>query len=525
MDELMRGSARRAVRAVSRARTGFRTRIVAYALVAVLGVSTAGIASAITTGLIYACVNNSSGTIKIVDATTACSSNEIQLVWNAEGVAGPKGDKGDAGPKGEPGARGPSDAFTVSAKGPLTLQPTPTMVAKLNLPAGTYLISANVWLANESAATVEVTCELLAGGGSSKSGAALESGGASAGTVSLTLGQELTSASTADLSCSSASSGGGLARMREAQLTGLMVANLVKSTVGAPSHTLTVTTVGAGSGTVESSPAGITCGTSCAFNYPDGTRVTLTATPTTASFFGAWDGACPPLPVQCVVTVDTPKTVVAAFGTPTAVADYVASFASESRDPSPRDGAPDASVWIWSRSGDVLTAGFPGLGFAISDGGDTSSLLFSHPTTPVCSAGKTALVRATSTTQTLPSSSLLVTHGWRLILDDGCGRLELKLVRTGFIEGSTHQIRVEGTSLKLEFPWGSGLDETYEIERLTNGDFVIRADAPGAVVAPQSLNVPAFQLPPSSGRPEFVWGAGLGGRGTAEWSNVHGEVR
>jgi len=89
---------------------------------AIVGASTVGLAGAITTGLIYACVNNSSGTIKIVSATTECSNNEIQLVWNAQGVAGPTGPAGPTGatgPTGPTGPQGPTGATgPTGAQGP-----------------------------------------------------------------------------------------------------------------------------------------------------------------------------------------------------------------------------------------------------------------------------------------------------------------------------------------------------------------------------------------------------------------------
>jgi len=97
-----------------------RKAVMAITLVAALvGVCTVGIASAVTTGLIYACVNNSSGTIKIVSATSECSNNEIQLVWNADGVAGPPGPQGPNGPTGPTGATGPQGvAGPVGPTGP-----------------------------------------------------------------------------------------------------------------------------------------------------------------------------------------------------------------------------------------------------------------------------------------------------------------------------------------------------------------------------------------------------------------------
>jgi hypothetical protein len=61
---------------------------------------------------IYACVNNSSGTIKVISATGTCGSNEIKLVWNTQGpqgVPGPQGPTGAigaAGPQGETGPQG-----------------------------------------------------------------------------------------------------------------------------------------------------------------------------------------------------------------------------------------------------------------------------------------------------------------------------------------------------------------------------------------------------------------------------------
>jgi hypothetical protein len=52
--------------------------------------------------------------------------------------------------------------------------------------------------------------------------------------------------------------------------------------------TLTVTKNGTGSGTVSSNPTGIQCGSTCSYNFPVGTQVTLTATPAAGSSFQLW---------------------------------------------------------------------------------------------------------------------------------------------------------------------------------------------------------------------------------------------
>ena len=55
--------------------------IALLALVALAGASAAVPSSVTAAGLIYACVNNSSGTIHVVSETGACSNNEVRLVW------------------------------------------------------------------------------------------------------------------------------------------------------------------------------------------------------------------------------------------------------------------------------------------------------------------------------------------------------------------------------------------------------------------------------------------------------------
>ena len=76
---------------------------------------------------------------------------------------------------------------------------------------------------------------------------------------------------------------------------------------------LTVNISGPGSGTITNSPNGIDCPGACGHDYPTGTQITLNAFASVGSSFTGWSGACTGKAV-CVVTMDGPKNVTAAFG-------------------------------------------------------------------------------------------------------------------------------------------------------------------------------------------------------------------
>jgi len=82
------------------------------------------------------------------------------------------------------------------------------------------------------------------------------------------------------------------------------------TTVGA---SLAVSKAGSGSGSVTSSPAGISCGSTCSFRYAHGTLVTLTATPSAGSTFSGWSGSGCSGSGTCVVTIDTDSAVTSTF--------------------------------------------------------------------------------------------------------------------------------------------------------------------------------------------------------------------
>jgi hypothetical protein len=92
-------------------------------------------------------------------------------------------------------------------------------------------------------------------------------------------------------------------------------ATTVTATFTTVTYTLTVATNGGtGTGVVTSNPAGINCGTACAFNFNPGT-VVLTATPDAGATFTGWSGtgiSCPGTGT-CSVTMDAAKSVTATF--------------------------------------------------------------------------------------------------------------------------------------------------------------------------------------------------------------------
>ncbi len=111
-------------------------------------------------------------------------------------------------------------------------------------------------------------------------------------------------------------SGGGCAGAGSCVVT-IGADTTVTATFAQTSFTLSFTTVG--SGGVNSSPAGIVCGATCAAAFAAGTVVTLTATPTAGATFSGWSGACTGTSALCVVTMTQARSATATFATSVSV--------------------------------------------------------------------------------------------------------------------------------------------------------------------------------------------------------------
>lgn len=77
--------------------------------------------------------------------------------------------------------------------------------------------------------------------------------------------------------------------------------------------TLAVSKTGNGAGTVTSAPAGISCGSTCSYEFAKGTKVTLTAAPDSGSTFSGWSGAGCSGAKTCSVTLNAAASVQANF--------------------------------------------------------------------------------------------------------------------------------------------------------------------------------------------------------------------
>jgi len=93
---------------------------------------------------------------------------------------------------------------------------------------------------------------------------------------------------------------------------------------GATGFALGVSVVGGGS--VNSQPAGIACGTTCATSLPAGSSVTLSAVPAAGQVFSGWTGDCSGSAATCVLTMSAARSAVASFASAPSGAGWTAEL-------------------------------------------------------------------------------------------------------------------------------------------------------------------------------------------------------
>ena len=213
-----------------------RPALVIGLALALVGGSAMTFAAAASTGVIYACVNNSSGTIHVVSSADTCSTNEVALAWNQQG---PKGDTGPQGPKGDTGPQGPTGpagmggaAFYREQRVPMSIPNSYTEMHRIDLPEGKYFVTATVLINNlQSSGRIPVICTLYGGNGSSViAAAALEANGesgASATTLTNTYTTQWAAPFSVQLLCASNNGPGGQQALAEQmQITAITVASI-----------------------------------------------------------------------------------------------------------------------------------------------------------------------------------------------------------------------------------------------------------------------------------------------------------
>jgi len=125
----------------------------------------------------------------------------------------------------------------------------------------------------------------------------------------------------------------------------------LKLATSGPKVTLTVGSTLPGAGTIDSSPAGLSCGTVCTAQFDPGTVVRLSAAQASGYFHTAWYGGGCSDRGDCVVVLNSDTAVVAGFVRQVAVsADVVGSGSVVA-------SAPDAPFGVCAGTGCVVNPG------------------------------------------------------------------------------------------------------------------------------------------------------------------------
>lgn len=134
---------------------GWMQKVGACSVIALLGAVGLFAGNALAHGgdisKIHGCVNNTSGTLRVVGENDTCRAGESPLDWSKEGVPGPQGEQGPEGPAGATGpagVSGPTSLYFTSSD--YDTHDSITRFISLDLPAGTYLVTGRLQM-NSSA--------------------------------------------------------------------------------------------------------------------------------------------------------------------------------------------------------------------------------------------------------------------------------------------------------------------------------------------------------------------------------------
>jgi hypothetical protein len=231
------------------------SRALALSTVALLatlgGVAWASIPS--PKGIIYACYDKRGGQLRVINTAAhgKCRHREAPLSWTetgargqrgargvtgTRGVMGPRGSAGPTGPAGAPGAtgaQGPSTAYAASLTEPSPLASGAQDILSRGLPAGKFVVTASVDVANASTSTEagEATCVInsvpkFAEAVSASTTIPFVKGLSTSETLTLDGTWSLPAPAGLELSCSQSS---GTTSVSSAQIDAIQVAEIVGS--------------------------------------------------------------------------------------------------------------------------------------------------------------------------------------------------------------------------------------------------------------------------------------------------------
>jgi len=216
-----------------------RSWAAAAAVVMVVGLKSADAGEA--GGVINACVNILTGSLRVVAPGRACHRYEVPVSWNQQGPRGPAGIPGAQGLPGSPGVPGPAGVSGVTGPAYYTESRTPATVGTsfgsilhLDVPAGSYVVNATVLVNNLGFSRVPVLCVIASPTGSGViAGVQLENevpqteGRASGATLPVGFATTLATAGRLDLVCqSNTGPGGATASADQSSMTAITVADI-----------------------------------------------------------------------------------------------------------------------------------------------------------------------------------------------------------------------------------------------------------------------------------------------------------